>query len=239
MYQVAYGDKILPIFETVKSKDGEREWDECTALKIVNKCEFLDNFEIHDIIKIIDYYGVMNIKDFDLEEGETTTLEEYHNEPDTDIGEIVEFTGKLYGKNVKITVGPADHCDNLGIEDGWIAALNVLLSAFYYYNEDLMEKPEYQDLYELHTVEHKVMWGLSCQYVAKLCNKYGKEKALKIVKEVRPKTTLETIEDYLVDYSNKVTIEDYMKTVDCDDKHYVEIKISRDKVVYRPEVKEL
>lgn len=245
MIKVCYGDKIVPVWSITEGKPNR---DTCTGIKIADKCEFLDNFEIVNVEKHITNYGVASLLDMmpDLcyedeeTEAEEVTLDQWHDEPDPDFGEEIEFTGKLYSKNVKLVLVSADHCDGMSIpEEGWVVALNMILDALYYYKEDLMSAPEYSDLPELHTVEHKIHYGFNCQYVAKLCDKYGKEKALQLLQEDKPETTFEDLEDYLVDYSNKVTIEDYMKSVDCDDNHYVEILVSRDKVVYLPKVKEM
>lgn len=207
--------------------------DDIIGIKVApEKAEFLDNFIITDVRGKLDYeFG--NI----LESLCGSKLTKEMTTPSSSSGVTIEIDGILYGKKVRFKVCNFDDMDEEeALSTNWLEALNVLLNAFYIRQSKVSENfKDYIGLPEL--VDRGGMYALDFELIDYTAKNQSVEAATKLYNGfpgIRKEITVKEMQEML--NAKEPTIKEYLDTLTLKDDEMVKIEVSRDFVVYEPEI---
>lgn len=216
-----------------EAEDEEELVDDIIGIKVApEKAEFLDNFIITDVRGKLDYeFG--NI----LESLCGSKLTKEMTTPSSSAGVTIEIDGILYGKKVRFKVCNFDDMDEEeALSTNWLEALNVLLNAFYIRQSKVSENfKEYIGLPEL--VDRGGMYALDFELIDYTAKNQSVEAATKLYNGfpgIRKEITVKEMQEML--NAKEPTIKEYLDTLTMKDDEMVKIEVSRDFVVYEPEI---
>ena len=222
--------------EATTSNDDEAEEelvDDIIGIKVApEKAEFLDNFIITDVRGKLDYeFG--NI----LESLCGSKLTKEMTTPSSSSGVTIEIDGILYGKKVSFKVCNFDDMDEEeALSTNWLEALNILLNAFYIRQNKVSENfKEYIGLPEL--VDRGGMYALDFELIEYTAKNQSIEAATKLYNGfpgIRKEITVKEMQEML--NAKEPTIKEYLDALNLKDDEMVKLEVSRDFVVYEPEI---
>lgn len=216
-----------------EAEDEEELVDNIIGIKVApEKAEFLDNFIITDVRGKLDYeFG--NI----LESLCGSKLTKEMTTPSSSAGVTIEIDGILYGKQVRFKVCNFDDMDEEeALSTNWLEALNVLLNAFYIKQSKVSDNfKEYIGLPEL--IDRGGMYALDFELIEYTAKNQSVEAATKLYNGfpgIRKEITVKEMQEML--NAKEPTIKEYLEALTLKDDEILKIEVSRDFVVYEPEI---
>lgn len=217
----------------VDDKDEEELVDNIIGIKVApEKAEFLDNFIITDVRGKLDYeFGNT------LESLCGSKLTKEMTTPSSSSGVTIEIDGILYDKKVRFKVCNFDDMDEEeALSTNWLEALNVLLNAFYIRQSKVSDNfKEYIGLPEL--VDRGGMYALDFELIEYTAKNQSVEAATKLYNGfpgIRKEITVKEMQEML--NAKEPTIKEYLEALTLKDDEMLKIEVSRDFVVYEPEI---
>ena len=209
------------------------EYAEVIGIKVApEKAEFLDNFIITDVRGKLDY-SFCNV----LQSLYGSKLTKEVTTPSSSSGVTIEIDGILYNKRVRFVVCDFDDMDDEeALSTNWLAALNVILNALYVRTGKVSDSfKQYIGLPEL--VDRGGMYALDFELIEYTAKNQSIEAATKLYNGfpgIRKEITVKEMQEMLK--AKEPTIKEYLEAVSLEDDEMLKIEVSRDFVVYEPEI---